>query len=421
MTSAWPPGLRLGGAFVQLLTTVLIARSLGAEAAGIYFFWAAAMMEAGQTATFGLDRLALRQVPRLQDVSASVGEFLASVRTAALLLSLVLAGGLCAYSFWVQTDVPRPAWWYLLPPVAVLGVAFTMINGEAMAGMGRPVLAIVYRHTIAVVALLLMIALLAGRLTADLALVAYTIAFALSGLGALAGPGLRDLRPKVNVPELAELKQLLGQGFPIFLSGLFAGLAMLIPLALLERTHPGDEVSYLTTALRIFVLFDVLAKAVHSLAMPQLSRAAVVWDLPRLRSIYGSVAMKGLGILGLPALLVLVLSTSVMEVFGADFSGGSQALRILMVFGLLSLLLGPAHQVLLMVGRTRRMAFFSLIHFVITTVLAFLVVPRFGAAGLAAVLGFGIILEKVLYLGFALRVAKHGRGSIAAGKEGEHD
>jgi len=418
--SGMPAVVRLGSAFVQLLSTILIARFLGAEGAGIYFFWAVAFMEAGQVATLGLDRLALQRVPRLRDDPSAIATFLAPLRSTAILLALLLAGGLCAYSLWVQSDVPRPAWWYLLPPLGVAGVALSMINGEAMAGMGRPVLAVCCRHTAAALGLVTVIVLLNEDLTPNLAMAAYAGAFFASGFGVLAarGPGFRQAGPPLKWPSRGEFRDHVAQGSPIFLSTLFTSLAFLVPLTILERIHPSEEIAFLTTAFRIFVLVDVLAKAIHSTTMPELSRAAADWDLDRLRSIYRSALIRGLALLTLPIVAILFLSPFVMSVFGERFELGASVLVILMIFGLISLALGPAHQLLLMVGHTRGMAAFSLVHLLVVSVLAAAVVPSFGPEGLAVVLGSGILLEKILYLGSACRITKRKQILLRDGNNG---
>jgi O-antigen/teichoic acid export membrane protein len=227
-------------------------------------------------------------------------------------------------------------------------------------------------------------------------LAVYAFAFFLTGFGALFGPGLFRLRPAFAWPGLATFREHFKKGGPVFLASLFAALALMFPLALLEQTHPSDEVAWMTTAFRIFVLLDVLAKAVYSVILPDLSRAAEV-------------------LLGVPILVLFFLSPLVMEMFGEGFSGGTPVLQALLVSGLVSLLLGPAHQLLLMVGKTRSMAFFSGIYFAIVGLLAWFFVPEYGAFALAIVLaivlGIGLIVEKVLYLVCAVQAGRrHERG-----------
>lgn len=404
--TAMPAALRLGGAFLQLLSTILIARSLGVKDSGIYFFWAVAMMEVGQVATYGLDRLALQQVPRLDGKKGALTSFLAPLRASALMVAVVLSSGLCAYALLVQSDPDRNPLWFLLPFLCVSGVVMSMINGEAMAGLGRPVLAIFCRHTMLNVTLIASILILGDRLTADLAIAAYAMAFFLSGFGAFLLPGFRGQGAPLRLPSRSQFREFLAKGTPLFLGGLFASLAFVVPLGILERTRSSEEIALLTTGFRIFVLVDVLAKAIHSLVMPELSRAAHAGDGVAMSRIYRVAIVKGLGVLGVPIIGLVLFAQSAMEIFGEGFGEGASLLRIFMVFSLISLILGPAHQLLLMVGQTHRMALFSLIQLLFSVALGLMLVPTYGPVVLALILSGCILLEKVLYLASARRAMR---------------
>ncbi|MDF1657005.1 MAG: oligosaccharide flippase family protein [Verrucomicrobiales bacterium] len=403
LSSAMPAGLRLAGAFLQLLSTILIARSLGVEDSGMYFFWAAAMLEVGQVATYGLDRLALQQVPRLDGKRDQLTRFLAPLRATALMLGVILASGLCFYAYVIQGDSQMSPFWYILPFLCIAGVVMSMINGEAMAGLGRPVLAIVCRHTMLNVTLILCIIFMGDRLTTDLAISAYALAFFTSGFGALLLPGFRGQGKAVALPSREQFRGHLVEGSPLFLGSVFASLAFIVPLAILERTHSSAEIALVTTAFRIFVLVDVLVRAIHSLVMPELSRAAHVGDGALLGRIYRTAVVKGLLVLGIPVLGIMILAEPIMAIFGEGFEAGASLLRIFMGYAFVLLLLGPAQQLLLMVGHTRRMAFFSLVSFLFSVILSFLFVPRFGPLALTCVLGAAIILERGLFLFFSLK------------------
>jgi len=397
--SAMPAGLRLGGAFLQLLGSVIIARSLGAESAGPFFFWSMIFMTCGQISTFGLDRLALQRVPRLGGDPAALERFLAPLRLTALLCALLLTIGVTCYAVFVQTEVQREVWWYLLAPACICGVALCMINGEVMAGMGRPMLAVFYRHTFNTTLFVTALLISASFLTPELALVYFSLAFLVAGFGALHGPGLRGGGKHFQIPGGSELRDHLSQGLPICLSLIFAALAYLVPLGILERTHPSESISYITTSFRLFLLFDVLSTAVHSLAMPDLSKSGHSGDFGKLWKVYRSSVVKGLIILGPPMVFTYFMADHVMGIFGEEFSReGASVLRMFLVFGIVSLMAGPATHLLLMVGKTKRMASYSFARMAISCVLSIILVPKYGPGAMALVFGAGILVEKALCL-----------------------
>ncbi|MEM9283438.1 MAG: lipopolysaccharide biosynthesis protein, partial [Verrucomicrobiota bacterium] len=345
--SALPAGLRFGGAFLQLLVTVLIARFLGVKEAGIYFFWVALFSEAGQIATFGLDRLAVQQLPRLERTAESISEFLAPLRVTALTIAAGLALVLCFYAVLSGGPEARPTWWFPMVFLAVAGVTMCFINAESMTGLSHPVLAILYKHTVPTVFILVTLALTGPRLTADIAMLAYAAAFFLVGFGAMLGPGFRGLGEVLRVPTKQQWKDFLRLGSPIFLNTLFCSLSFVIPLAVLEWTRTSDEVALLTTSFRIILLFGVLATAIYSLQMPDLSRAAHARDVPEVFRIFRSAAWRGVLILGVPLIISFVFASPVMAIFGEGFEAGAVGLQIMMAFGFGALFLGPALQLLL--------------------------------------------------------------------------
>ncbi len=109
--------------------------------------------------------------------------------------------------------------------------------------------------------------------------------------------GPRPLRPWrkhrgrfVVFPDRKLLASLLREGFPICCVSLFGALAFIVPLAICEFLRPGSEVSHLTAAFRISILFIVLSGAIHGVFAPALSRSAAAPS--PLRPVLGSMANR---------------------------------------------------------------------------------------------------------------------------------
>lgn len=403
--SMYSPALRLGGAFLQLVATVVVARTLGAEKAGEFFFWSMMLITFGQVSTFGLDRLTLQQLPRIRNDVVKRSRFLATIRSTALFIALGLGLLLTLYGIILQGEIERAAWWYLLPPVATMGVALCTINGDSMVAMERPVLGVSFRHTLNTV----FFAGLAGglawfsKLTADSALIAFTLSYVFSGSVALLVPGFRSVGSPFAIPHLSEFSGLLKLGLPICLSSIFVALSGILPLTILEQAHSHDQVAFLTTAMRLYVLFEVLANAFHSFNLPDLSRAAIERENWGLWKVYrNSLAMASVAIV--PAMLLMVIfAVPVMNLFGKDFGmGGAMVLRVLLCFGIVSVLCGPANHLVLMLGQTKNLALISFFRLAGTGVFAFVLVDHMGPIGIAVVFGLGVVAERIGFLGLAL-------------------
>ena len=407
-----PPGLRLSGAFLQFAATVFIARMLGDEASGAYFFWAAVLMSSGRVATFGMDKLSLQQVPRLVGGNErALSLFLANVRGIAVGLSLIIGLLLALYALLVQPDISRPYVWYFMLPASIAGVAMCRINGESIKGMGKPMLGVVYRHLAATSIFMVLLLVAGSRLSAEIALGCFTVGFFVAGFAALRGPGFSRFGIGLRCPRVTELREKLSMGLPIFLASLCAALTYIIPLAILERWHASADVAYLTTSYRFFMLFEVLALAVYAVTMPNLSRAAHGNDWGRTASLYRSVIRNGLLILGLPLVLAFLAAPPLMGLFGDGFSEAVPVFRTLLVFRLITLCLGPSEDLMIMVGHSGKLAVFAATRLTCTLLAAPLLIGAYGPTGMALLIGFGMVFQSGLCLWQFRRTARTESGN----------
>tara|TARA_R110002096_G_scaffold16106_14_gene55048 strand:+ start:11458 stop:12666 length:1209 start_codon:yes stop_codon:yes gene_type:complete len=397
----------MAAAFLQFLATVWIARTLGEERSGDFFFWSAILMSFGHVATFGLDGLALQQVPRLDGNRVAHAHFLGVVRTIAITFSAFVGAVLIGYALLAQKEISRSLLWYCMLPIGIGGMAMCRVNGESMKGGGYPLLAILYRQFVAGFIFLLAIVVLGKGLTAGNALVCYSVAFFVTGFLAPFGPGFSKLGLPFHIPEAKEVVEKLRAGVPIFSSTIFTALTYVIPLAVLESMFPAESVSFLTTAYRLFMLFDLLAAAIHSVAMPRLSRSGHAKDWALTAQIYRGSIVNGLKVLGVPLVLVLLFASPVMRLFGPGFAEAAPILQTFLAFTVVSLVLGPANELVLMMGHTKRMAMFSMVRTVTTILLSFAFIPVFGPLGMALAVGVGLLLQKGLCLGHFFRNSRN--------------
>lgn len=401
------PALRLAAAFVQFFATVLIAKVLGSSKAGEFFFWMAMIVALSRVSAFGFDKLSLQKVPRLNSERA-VAEFLAPLRTLVLFFSLVIGLGLVSYAVHIHGDDSRSSYWYLLLPLSLSGIALCRINGEAMKGLSHPKTGIMYRQFIAGGMFLTGLLILNENLTPESSMICFASAFAVVGFLAPFGPKFSRFSPQYAIPAVEPLIANLKDALPIFLSSLCAALTYLIPLAILERIHHSDQVAFLTTAYRLFLIFDLLAMSIHSVIMPRLSRAGEAEDWQKLAGLYRQTIKNGILILVIPLLFSIAAPDLIMSMFGEDFRDAAPVLRVFFLFTAVSLLMGPASELVLMMGHNSMMATFSLVRLITAVVLSFILIPYFGAIGMAFAIGCGILLQKTCCV---IHFLKHSDGA----------
>ncbi len=399
-----PSAVRMVGAGFQFLSTVMVARALGDGPAAPFFFWSSVLTTSGAVASYGLEQIALRNVPRLErDGPAEAGRFVAKLRAIALVFSLFLGLGWTTYA--VATEPGGFQLWHLLPVFAQGAIALTFINGEALKGLSKPVLGNVFGHVLPACLFCGLVALLAPRLESPGLIALFTGSFIAAAVLARHAPGGVFREPFVLWPDRATLGALLREGFPICCVNLFAALVLVVPLAICEWTRPAAEVSHLTAAFRISALCFVLSGAIHSVFAPALSRSAEL-DRPLnpVMRVYGQSIAIALLALGLPLAVGIAMPGQVMAVFGGEFRDGAEELRLLLVVQLLSLMAGPGAYLLLMTGHTAFLARLGMAKFLLVAILSVLLIPSLGGIGMVMAVGAGTLGEGLV--GVAYAVAK---------------
>jgi len=399
------------GAGFQFLSTVIVARTLGDGPSASFFFWSSVLMTSGPIATFGLEQIALRNVPRLQrDNPEEVGRFVANLRAVSVLLSFIIGLGWVVYAVINQPHQGGVHLWHFLPPVLLGSIAVALINGEAFKGLSRPVMGSIYGHLLPVSLFFITVSLFAKHLGSPGILTLYTGSYLIGALAARhAGGG--EFRKQFFVwPDRATFRALLGEGLPVCMVSLFGALGFIVPLAFFELTRPAAEVSHLTAAFRISILFVVLSSAIHGVFAPALSRSA---ELPNpLRPVfmvYGKAILIALAVLALPLGFGIAFPGPVMSVFGDEFDDGAAPLRLLLLVQLASLIFGPVPHLLLMTGHTVFLARIGIVKFISIVVLSLLFIPRYGGSGMVYAMGISFVGEEIAGLLYAYRKLKNQR------------
>lgn len=399
-----PSAVRMIGAGFQFLSTVMVARSLGDEASAPFFFWSSVLMTSGPIATFGLEQIALKQVPRIERQGhAATARYVAHLRTIALLVATLIGLGWFGYAFLTETQSKGFRLWYLLPFIAQGSIALTLLNGEALKGLSRPSMGTFFGHVLPAGIFCGAVALFSSRLDATGILALYTGSFAVGALLARYTPGDVFREPFFARPDRGECRSLLREGFPVCCASLFGALGFIVPLAICELTRPPEEVSHLTAAFRIAILFIVLSGAIHGVFAPALSRSAeLARPLRPVLQVYGKAIFIALLALGLPLGFGILFPEWVMNVFGGEFKDGAEALRLLLILQLLSLLMGPVPHLLLMTGHTAFLARLGIGKLAVVVALSSWLIPQQGGVGMVIAMGVGFLCEGLVGVGYAV-------------------
>jgi O-antigen/teichoic acid export membrane protein len=383
--SAIKLGAETLGRLVGMATAVAIVRVLGPEGYGTFAALSVGAVVAAEAADLGLQGTASQALVAgtfsLRDLAR------AKVFISALVLVLALL------------IVP------VAPVFAPLLIFFTLAGwseflGVALRARGRPFL-----ETILILCLRLCGLLAVGGAIvfgATLSLVAWGQALS-TVLPVLLGLWLIRRHPSASpAPAAHAPTAILQRSFPLAVNGGLALLSLRVEFLAVKLLKGAYDAGLFAVALRVIEFLNMVPSAICAGAMPALTREALRGEGPVRRRTGMTAAL-----LAAPAAagLLLVAPEVVVLLGGAEFAAGGQALRV-MALALPPLFLNAVllHS-LIAAGRASTLPRLTFVRVTAATVLALLLVPRFGIVGGAV----GFVVSEVLLLVLAARACAAAR------------
>jgi O-antigen/teichoic acid export membrane protein len=381
--SAIKLGTEVLARLVGLLTTLLLARQLGAADFGLFGRLSVIAVVLAEAADLGLQGTASRALV------AGTMSLSALKRT-----KLVITAGVVGLAGLALPVAP-----VLCPLVLFFVLAgWSEFLGIALRARGDRV------HESAVIFCLRLVGLLlvGGALLRGAGLVGVAWAHAVSPLPAiLLGFVLLGRRP---APALAGLKDpplgaILRESAPLAVNGGLALLSLRVEFLVLSFLRGGRETGLFLAGLRVVEFLNLVPSAIAAGAMPALTREALRGEGPvraRTAATLAFLAVPaacGLGLVA-PALLGLL--------FGSEYVAAAPSLRWLAAALVPLFLNGLVVGALIAVGQARRLPRLTAVRVAAATALAFVLVPSQGAVGAA----LGFLASETLLLLLGLRACR---------------
>lgn len=408
LSAYYPSIIRMAGAGFQFLSAILIARKLGSEGSSDYLFWSAILMTSAPMATYGLEQLALRDVPRLEKKGVSfVRRYLEVVRIISVSLALLIGGGLLIYAGLSDGW----ALWQICIPIALAAFSSTLINGEVLKGLSCPNRGMIFGHFIPValftccVILFVILspanqnspAVRAGH--ASILLLLFWFGCFVTGTILARFSGRPEMQGQfIAKPDPVIFRNLIKEGRSVFIGSVFGALSFMVPLVILKEFRPPEEVSYVTTAFRISILFNILLAAVFTVFAPKISMAAEKMNGSEIFKVYSKAILFALVALGPPQILGIIFPEFMMGIFGDGFTAGANSLRLLLASNLITLMLGPVLLLLIMIGENKHLPKFGIGKLLVAAIGSLILVPQFGGVGMILAMAGAFFLEEALVL-----------------------
>lgn len=392
--------LRVLGAGLTFLLSLVLARILGAEGAGMYFLSYGVVTIASVGARLGLSGSLVRFTS--SGAAAEDWPSLHGLARRALALGagagVLTTGVLLAAAPWfaeVAFDEPR-----LTAPLRIMVLAlvpFVLLNlfGQLLRGRKR------IAQSLAVMAALppaltcagvLILAPVAGIRGAA---AAYVIATVLTL--ALAWVWWRSATPnRKGPPATFPLRKLLASSMPLFWTSLLTIVIERSPGLFLGFFASTAEVGILEVANRTALLVSFILLAVNSVAGPKFAELYRLGDMEALTRTAKRSAMLS-AVAALPPVVILIaVPELVMSLFGERFAAGAPILVILSLGQLFNAGTGSVAQVLVMSGNERAMRNVTLTSLLLSVAFYLVLIPLWGMRGAAVAVALSVAFQNLI-------------------------
>ncbi|WP_456397905.1 flippase [Desulfurobacterium sp.] len=387
-------GFRILGIVLGYLFTLLVTRTLGAKAWGIFALCLVVLQIASVIGKLGMDTALLRftaeytakkRVDILNDIYRKalklVAPFSIIVTTIVYSLSPVLA----------STIFEKP---YLTPYFHIISFAivpfiFLWIHSESIRGLKKVRQYMLLQQTgLYGIALLVFTAgiYLLGK-NVELPIVSYTVAtIILSFIAFLLWKAyLSQCRSEASYSgkSIFAYRSLLSVSLPMLLSSSLALIMGWTDTIMLGMFKTTEEVGIYNVVLRISMITSITLLAINTIAAPKFAEFWGKEDIKGLAKVTQQ-STKLIFWTSFPILLVfLVFPYQILRIFGKEFTAGATALMILTVGQFVNAIVGSVGYILQMTGKEKIFQTVILIGTIINVILNLTLIPKFGIDGAA--------------------------------------
>lgn len=399
--------LNVGTTVLNFALALALARLLGADGFGAYSFALAWALVLSSVAGLGLSPLVVRHVASMrahEDWSGLRGVLRWS--NALVFCTAAITTGIAALCGWLLVDRDELLRPLLVGLALVLPTALVIVRQSTMQGLGHVVRGRL-PETIVAPGLFLLSALAVGAAWDGFSpawalalMVVATLAAFVVGAAMLS----RALPEAVSAAEPRyESLSWARSALPLVLMGLVGILSVQAGTILLGVLADSQETGMFALALRLSTFASFLFLASTYPLMPVVARLNALRDDAEMRTTVHRAATI-VFLLSLPVgVTIILLAAPLLELFGADFRGGVDAVRILVLGELMKVFFGLSGLLLVMTGREGHFARGVSLGAAVTVALSVVLIPRFEATGAALAAAAGTATTHLVLTGLARR------------------
>ena len=390
--------LKVLGALFQFIMTLVISRKLGAASAGLFFLALTIVNILAVVARFGSDNYLVKKVSELN----AIGDTGLCIDYIDKVLWIVLiASSICAVCLWVFSPLlsvhlfHKPQLKNVLEWMSLLVIALStaMTMSFALQGFKKIMHSVTIQNVITPLGIIVFTIVLIPFYGINGAIFAY----GLSLMSALTYAWftlsvVRKKFAKTDRRETLEWKTIWSESRSFYVISIMNQVIAWTPLLLSGVFLESADVGIYQGAYRTAFLVSFMQLAMTSIIAPKLAEFRSLGKYKLLEETTAKFTFIAL-LASLPVVVTLLLfSDEILKIFGHEYVGGSEAIKILVIGQFINIFVGPVMLLLSMTGHVDTARKVVIVSAIVAVTMSLFFIPMFGLIGTAiasaATLGF---------------------------------
>lgn len=389
---------RIIGASIGFVLSIVVGRQLGITEAGYYFFAFSLVTVLASVSRMGMEPAVLRFTSesfpendwlRIRQV-LSLSSLLCGLASIIVAVVFYLLSDFLAFKIFDQPSLG--AVFRGMSP-AIIGINVLTLFSNSLQGLRKIALSIFFLNIS--LSLALIVASIALRFSDA---VSMSIAFSVSSFFACLFVYFFWINSIGLGGTKISLRELLLSSNPLWVVTVMTQITQYAGQLVAGAWVDSDQFAQLAVAQRTAMLTSFILTAVNYVVAPKFATLYKKKKLVELENV-AKTSVRIMAAIAFPiAVLMLVFPSYIMSVFGEGFSDGKLFLQILVIGQLINVVAGSVGMLLVMSGHEKDFRNSVLFSGPIAIVLAFLLVPIFGATGSAVATAVAVAAQNLLCL-----------------------
>lgn len=399
-SSVFAIALRGLGAVAGLGYSILLARLLGADGAGLYYLAFTVISIATVIGRLGLDNTLLRFTSihaaskQWETVKAvgSLGLRLAAAASLVVTALIILLAPLISTQVFREVELTKPL---IFMALSIVPLALLNLNAEILKGLKHVREAMIIQGVSLPFLAALFLIVFAEPFGLSGAVIGYTVATVIVCTASFIVVTKKTPNSH-QAGTTIERRELLATSWPLLVVAVMNLVIGLTDTIMLGIFMDSEAVGIYGVALRATRLSSLVLIAVNSVVASEFS---ALWDAKKQADLSRLARFTTLGMTGISLLIFIVFlmfPQFIMGVFGPDFSEGSRTLIILAIGQLITLGTGPVAILLMMTGHEKFHRNTVLGSAMINIILNGILIPLYGIEGAAIATAISLTVKNIV-------------------------